>query len=118
MDGLSFSGKDEDSYEPRSSPMQLERVSENIVKLIQPETPLTHVESITVFEVKEPHIIDFSFTAKLKCPIRKGKQFGFFWASYINAPDSPSLYFLDKDMYWNNLSPQINIDIHVLCDIF
>ncbi len=105
MDGLFATEKGGDWLEPRNSPMQLERISDNAVMMTQTNTPLTHVDSMTIFEVKEPHIIDFSFTARFNSPVRQGKQFGFFWASYINAPDSPELYFVDRDMYWNCLSP-------------
>jgi len=105
MDGLFATENRGDIFEPRNCPMQFELIAGNAVRMTQVSTPLTDVESTTVFEVKEPNIIDFTFTAKLKKPLREGKEFGFFWASYINAPDAPSLYFLDKEMFWNCLSP-------------
>jgi hypothetical protein len=108
MDGLFATDQEGDTFEPRHHPMQVERISDRAVRLVQSRTPQTHVESSTIFEVKEPNIIDFHFTAKLHQPPRAGKQFGFFWASYINAPDFPCLFFLNPDGFWNCLSPDMH----------
>ena len=109
MDGLFATEQGGDIKEPRNHPMQLERMSANSVKLTQTNTFQTPVDSTTVFEVKEPHIIDFAFSAKLNRPVREGKQFGFFWASYMNAPHSPCLYFVDEDTFWSCLSADKHI---------
>ena len=108
MDGLFTTDQEGDTFEPRHHPMQVERISDRAVRLAQSRTPQTHVESTTIFEVKEPNIIDFHFTAKLHQPPRAGKQFGFFWASYINAPDFPCLFFINPDGFWNCLSPDMH----------
>ena len=109
MDGLLATEQGGDIKEPRNHPMQLERMSENSLKLTQTDAFQTHVDSTTVFEVKEPHIIDFTFSAKLNRPVREGKQFGFFWASYMNAPHSPCLHFVDEDVFWSCLSADKDI---------
>lgn len=95
MDDLFMTDEGVDNFEPRHAPMTLRRLSGSAASLYQAPTPLTGVESETVFEVKEPHTIDVRFTATLHRPPREGKWFGFFWASYINAPDSPALHFRD-----------------------
>jgi hypothetical protein len=95
MDDLFMTDDGVDNFEPRHAPMELKQLSDNAVSLYQPPTPLTGVESETVFEVAEPNVIDMRFTAKLHKPPREGKWFGFFWASYMNAPDSPALHFRD-----------------------
>jgi hypothetical protein len=46
-----------------------------------------------------------SFQATLTRPPRAGNSFGFFWASYMNAPESPALQFLNPDGIWCSLSP-------------
>ena len=85
--------------------MSLTKVSDSSVLLSQGPTPLTGVESETLFEVIEPHAIDMRFRAKLHRPPRSGKRFGFFWASYINTPNNPALYFRDGKGILNCLSP-------------
>lgn len=98
-------GEGGDRFEPRNAPMSLTKVSDSSVLLSQGPTPLTGVESETLFEVIEPHAIDMRFRAKLHRPPRSGKRFGFFWASYINTPNNPALYFRDGKGILNCLSP-------------
>ena len=81
-------------FEPRKSPMELKRISKNIVELYQAETPLSHVESWTTFKMAPPHYIDVNF----RCIIKTDEFFkhgyvGIFWASYINAPQDKQIYF-------------------------
>lgn len=85
-------------FEPRKFPMKLKRISKNSVELYQAETPLSHVESWTTFEMIAPHYIDISF----HCIIKSDEFFkhgyaGVFWASYINAPWDKKIYFLGKE---------------------
>jgi len=81
-------------FEPRKSPMELNRISKNSVELYQAETPLSHVESWTTFKMVSPHYIDVNF----RCTIKSGEFFkhgyvGIFWASYINTPQDKKIYF-------------------------
>ncbi|NND07041.1 MAG: hypothetical protein HKN87_11735 [Saprospiraceae bacterium] len=81
-------------FEPRIHPMELFQVDSNQVLLYQSPTPLSNVESLTSFTVVAPHYIDVNF----KCKIQQSGFFrhnyaGLFWASYIQTPDDPNIYF-------------------------
>ncbi len=85
-------------FEPRKMPMELKRISKNSVELYQAETPLSHVESWTTFKMVPPHYIDVNF----RCIVKSSEFFkhgyvGFFWASYINAPQDKKIYFLGNE---------------------
>lgn len=108
MDDLFMTEEGVDNFEPRHAPMELKQLSGSSACLYQPLTPLTGVESETVFEVKEPYVIDMRFAATLHRPPRVGRWFGFFWASYVNAPDSPALYFRDADGMLNAMAPDVH----------
>jgi hypothetical protein len=80
--------------------MFLRKISDYKVMLHQPETPISHVESWTNFELTPPHYIDITF----RCVIHSDELFkngyaGLFWASYIHAPSDIKIYFegLDKN---------------------
>lgn len=105
MDDLFMSDDGSEIFEPRQHPMSLERVSETRVRLVQEPSPLTGVASVTTFTTVEPHAIDMSFQATLTQAPRAGQRFGFFWASYMNAPESPALQFQLPDGYWSCLAP-------------
>lgn len=105
MDGLFMTAAGGDIFEPRSQPMRVEHLADNAARLVQDRSPLTGVESATVFTVQEPHYIDMCFKAKLLQTPRLGRRFGFFWASYMNAPEVPALQFIDAEGLWASLSP-------------
>jgi hypothetical protein len=105
MDGLFMTEAGGDIFEPRSHPMRVEDIAGNAARLMQQRSPLTGVESETVFTVQEPHYIDMCFKAKLLQAPRSGRRFGFFWASYMNAPEMPALQFINADGLWASLSP-------------
>ena len=105
MDDLFMTDEGGDIFEPRHAPMRLTQVSASSVRLTQEPTPLTGIASETRFEVIEPHAIDMWFRATLHRPPRSGQWSGFFWASYINAPDRPALHFRDGNGMLNGLSP-------------
>lgn len=83
-------------FEPRSSPMTIERTGDNSVLLHQPPTELHKLESWTRFTVTAPHYIDMDF----KCIPRAGTfdrgYIGLFWASYINTHISREIYFIGR----------------------
>ncbi len=83
-------------FEPRNAPMSFQMLDENIAELHQPTTPHFGVESWTRLTVKDPCYVDMDF----RCVPRKaglaGNVLGVFWASYINAPEDKSLYFLSE----------------------
>jgi hypothetical protein len=105
MDDLFMTDEGGDIFEPRRAPMHVTRFSASTVSLAQAPTPLTGVESETLYEVVEPHAMDMRFRATLHRPPRAGRWFGFFWASYINAPDCPALHFRDRKGMLHCLSP-------------
>jgi hypothetical protein len=105
MDDLFMTAEGGEIFEPRQHPMAIERVSDTVVRLRQGPSPLTGVSSSTTFTVREPHIIDMDFEATLTEPPRAGASFGFFWASYMHAPESPALQFLNPEGIWCSLSP-------------
>ena len=85
-------------FEPRRHPMSLSKISDYKVMLQQPETPLSHVESWTEFELTPPHYIDITF----RCVIHSDEIFkhgyaGLFWASYIHAPKDIKIYFWGRE---------------------
>lgn len=84
----------EDVFEPRTAPMEIYRISNQEVLLYQPPTPLSGMESQTLFKMTEPHYIDITF----RCIIHEKDFFkhgyvGLFWASYIDAPADRKIYF-------------------------
>jgi hypothetical protein len=82
-------------FEPRKHPMELYKISDTEVVLYQSPTPLSHVESQTIFELKNPHFIDINFRFIVHDPkFFKHGYAGFFWASYIHAPDDKRINFL------------------------
>jgi len=82
-------------FEPRASAMEFKRISDTAAELHQPPTPVYGVESWTRFELRDPYYADMTF----RCVPHKaglgGGILGVFWASYIDAPEDKSLYFLE-----------------------
>ncbi len=83
-------------FEPRNHPMEIRKVSDSVYELYQAELPETGVESCTRFEFKKPHYIDVTFEF---IPHKDNFPYGylnFFWASYIQKPVDPAIYFLGR----------------------
>ena len=81
-------------FEPRKHPMELYKVSDNKVLLYQSPTPLSGVESLTVFRLSDSNYIDITF--RFRIHDRKFFNHGYaglFWASYIDAPPDRKIYF-------------------------
>ena len=79
-------------------PMQLYQISDTEILLYQSPTPLSQVESQTIFKLVDPHYIDVTF----RCVFHSKDFFkhdyaGFFWASYINKPQDKKIYFRGRD---------------------
>ena len=104
MDDLFMTDEGGDIFEPRNVMMTLRRDDEQTVRLTHPASPLTGIVSETIFRVGEPDQIDVTFRATLTRPPRQGRWFGFFWASYLNGPESPAIHFLDATERWATLS--------------
>jgi len=80
-------------FEPRNAPMAFTKIDGRTAELYQPETPAYGVESRMRFTFREPHYVDAEFTCTPHKELRGG-FLGCFFASYINAPEDKSMYFL------------------------
>lgn len=81
-------------FEPRKYPMELYRVSDSEVLLYQSPTPLSGLESQTVFRLTNSHYIDVDFRFIIHDPaFFKHGYAGLFWASYIHGPKDKKIYF-------------------------
>lgn len=81
-------------FEPRRAPMTLRRLSDSSCQLHQPPTPVTHVESTTTFELRQGGILDMQFECRPHRAVFPHGYLSLFWASYVNAPEDRSMYFL------------------------
>lgn len=81
-------------FEPRNAPMTFALLDDHTAVLRQAATPVTGIESQTTFRVQEPNCIDVEFTMTPTKRFSESGTFGFFWASYINAPLDKSMYML------------------------
>ena len=75
--------------------MTFRKISESEAELHQPPTPTFFLESWTRFKMTAPHSIDFTFRCKAHQHVVTHGDIGLFWASYIDAPESKSIYFRD-----------------------
>ena len=93
-----FNGETEDEpehfFEPRQAPMTFRRISDSEAELHQPPTPMFHLESWTRFRMVAPHYLDMHYRCRAHQHVFPRGWIGLFWASYINAPEDKSLYFL------------------------
>lgn len=84
-------------FEPRHAPMNLSKMESDTVQLHQPPTPTFELESWSRFSLKAPHYLDLDFVCRPHQHVFDYGYIGLFWASYINAPEDKSLYFLGGD---------------------
>ncbi|MFH1068254.1 MAG: hypothetical protein V1794_01425 [Candidatus Glassbacteria bacterium] len=96
FDGQKWTEPAEVLFEPRSSPMSIERSGENSVLLHQPPTKLHQLESWTRFTVSAPHYIDMEFKCVPRAETFDRGYIGLFWASYINTHVSREYYFIGR----------------------
>lgn len=82
----------EDFFEPRVVPMALRIIDEKTVELHQAATPIAGVKSVTRFRLRGADQIEFEFTATPTKNVWPDGYLGFFWASYMNAPEDKSMY--------------------------
>ena len=81
-------------FEPRNAPMTLVQLGEAEAELHQPPTPTFQVESWTRFRLVAPHYLEMDFRCRPHEDVFPRAYLSLFWASYMNAPDDKSLYFL------------------------
>lgn len=101
-------------FEPRNAPMTLTRIGDAEAELHQPPTPTFHVESWTRFRVVAPHYIDMDFRFRPHRDVFPRGYVALFWASYMDAPDDKSMYFLGgeagQEGRWTQLCTQWHND--------
>jgi hypothetical protein len=101
-------------FEPRHSPMTFRKLGEDEAELHQPPTHTFHVESWTRFKLVPPHYIDMTFRFVARQRIYNFGYIGLFWATYIDAPEDKSLYFLGgpegQEDLWTQLCTQVHND--------
>lgn len=115
--------QNEQYFEPRHQPMDLEQFGPRTVQLYQAATPTLGVQSLTTFRLTPPHYLDFEFRVVLREPtLTHGYLLGF-WASYINAPQDPAMYFLGRPRReelgegWQRLSSPAHNDHSTVCHV-
>ncbi len=81
-------------FEPRNATMTLTQINATEAELHQPPTPTFHVESWTRFRLVAPHYLEMDFRCIPHRPVFPRGYLSLFWASYMNAPEDKSLYFL------------------------
>lgn len=81
-------------FEPRNAPMSLSQIGETEAELHQPPSPTFHVESWTRFRLVAPHYLEMDFRCRPHESVFPRGYLSLFWASYLNAPEDKSLYFL------------------------
>lgn len=101
-------------FEPRNAPMTLKKISGTEAELHQPPTPTFHVESWTRFRLVAPHYLEMDFRCRPHRPVFPRGYLSLFWASYMNAPDDKSLYFLggldEQKDHWTQFCTQWHND--------
>jgi hypothetical protein len=95
-------------FEPRHAPMNFKKISDTEAELYQGPTPTFHLESWTTFKLVAPHYLDMAFRFKPTQHVFAHGYIGLFWASYINAPDDKSIYFLDGKTWQQHCTPAHN----------
>jgi hypothetical protein len=84
-------------FEPRCEPMSLSRVDDRTVVLEQAETSHAHVSATITYQVEEPHYlhqrIALTFHRVFTRPSDTSSSFWALFASYVNQPRDPHLYF-------------------------
>ncbi|MFM7057296.1 MAG: hypothetical protein ACKO2P_10280 [Planctomycetota bacterium] len=105
---------DELFFEPRRAAMTLQSLSDTAVRLHQPATFATGVESSTVFRLSAPNVLDMHFECVPRKPGFPHGYLSLFWASYMQAPADKSMYFLGgqpgQPPAWTQLCTQFHND--------
>lgn len=84
---------DDDYFEPRRQPMEVEQLDAQSVMLHQAATPTLGVQSMTTFALRVPHYVDLDLRLVLRRETLAHDYLLAFWASYINGPESSAMRF-------------------------
>ncbi|MCD6361339.1 MAG: hypothetical protein J7M38_10805 [Armatimonadetes bacterium] len=110
-------------FEPRHQPMELEALDARTVQLHLAATPTLRTQVLTTFRLMPPHYLDAEFRVVLREPVLTHGYLLCFWASYINAPEDPAMYFLgrprDETMGegWQRLCTRAHNDHSTVCHV-
>ena len=104
-------------FEPRKVPMQLRVVNHHVAELWQAATPHYGVESCHRFEMLDDGTLEMTFECIPRRKTWAHDYLMFFWASYIDQPESLDIHFIgqsDKDSrepHWiRGITPQHGVD--------
>lgn len=76
--------------------MQIRQLDASTYELYQPPLPNTGLESSTRFAFQEPGSIDVTFECIPRLQNFPYDYLNIFWASYIQNPEDPAIYFLGR----------------------
>jgi len=95
LDGRDMPDQD-DYFEPRRAPMELEKLDVQSVRLHQDATPTLGVQSMASFSLRVPHYIDIDLRLVLRRDTLAHDYLLAFYASYINGPEGLGMHFLGR----------------------
>jgi hypothetical protein len=87
---------DDQYYEPRRQPMEVEKVDAQTVMLHQSATPTLGVQSLATFSLRVPHYLDIDLRMVLRRETLMHDYLLAFYASYINAPEHTGMHFVGR----------------------
>jgi len=93
-------------FETRSVPLELRVIDEHTAELYQPPTPHWRLASCTRFTLLPGGIVEISFECVPLAKTWAHDFLGLSWASYIDHPESPDLFFYEKDGWVRHRTPK------------
>lgn len=105
FDGEKFWETRETYFEPRSSLMNVKKISERTVELHQPPSTYRKLESWTRFTITGDHYIDIEFSCIPRAETFDRGYIGLFWASYPALSQGKGFHYIgveegDKERKW------------------